>query len=428
MDILPLTEFDVVQDNLNKLQEEYIKYNQLIKHNFDFFVFPDTLFKDILIDVEKMNKNLLLYKNNIKNKYLKKDYDSLSFKIYDFCAKIKNSSFNNLIFENIKTFRNKILNFFQKIDLKMEKIKDFDDSLGENLCIIEEQNNNRENNNFYNSSISQNQEENSIIKNEFESDSQIQIDFSGVEVENEIDKDDDQFINEKYTNIYSEIKNKYIHKLYYANMIIKEETFNKESLLSIESNLPDCEILFNFKKIQNEFVIKQCKISKDKLKSKYNFIIPNLELEYIKGGEIYYPPYKWFGIGIDNKKIYSNKNEQKAIAYYGFKDMNQRNIKKMINNIIMGKGFNINNDLQPKCRFFNKRRPGKYVGIGIYLTPKINIIEKNTGIVYFNEKAYKIALMAKVLTDKIRQPDDDYWILDPDEIEIIRIIFKEIYL
>ena len=81
MDILPLTEFDVVQDNLNKLQEEYIKYNQLIKHNFDFFVFPDTLFKDILIDVEKMNKNLLLYKNNIKNKYLKKDYDSLSFKI-----------------------------------------------------------------------------------------------------------------------------------------------------------------------------------------------------------------------------------------------------------------------------------------------------------------------------------------------------------
>ena len=186
--------------------------------------------------------------------------------------------------------------------------------------------------------------------------------------------------------------------------------------------------MLEFKTLRDEFLIKQCKISKDKLKSKYNFIIPNLELEYIKGGEIYFPPYKWFGIGIDNKKIYKNKNEQKALAYYGFKGMNPRNIKMMINNIIMGKGFNIDYDLQPKCRFFDKRKPKKYVGNGIYLTPKINIIEKNTGIVYFNKKAYKIALMAQVLTDKIRQPDNDYWILDKDDIEIIRIIFKEIYL
>ena len=94
----------------------------------------------------------------------------------------------------------------------------------------------------------------------------------------------------------------------------------------------------------------------------------------------------------------------------------------------MGKGFSINCDLQPKCRFLDIRKQRKFVGTGIYLTPKINIIEKNTGIVYFNGKAYKIALMAKVLTDKIRQPDDDYWILQPNEIEIIRIIFQEIHL
>jgi len=39
--------------------------------------------------------------------------------------------------------------------------------------------------------------------------------------------------------------------------------------------------------------------------------------------------------------------------------------------------FNIDCDLQPKCRFFDKRKPKKYVGNGIYLTPKISIIEKN---------------------------------------------------
>ena len=425
MEIIRLTRFDLVKDNLIKLQEEYNKYNQLIRNNFGFFVFPDTIFKDILNDAEKNNKNLD-DKKNIEHKYLKKDYDSLSNKIYEFCDKIKYSSFNNLIFEKIKTIRDELLNYFQNIDLKMGKIKGFDDSLDENLCFIQEQNNNPENNisNYlYNSSISQNQEENNI-NNDYTCDSKIQIDFSNVDIETEIDKDDDNFINEKFS-IYSEIQDKYKYKLYYANMIIKEEAFNKETNLS---NLPKCEILFNFKNIQNEFVINQCKISEDKLKSKYNFIIPNLELEYKKGGERYYPPYKWFGIGIDNKKLYKNKNEQKAIAYYGFKGMNQIKIKIMINQIIMCNDFNINYDLQPKCRFFDKRKPKKYVGTGIYLTPKINIIEKNTGIVYFNKKAYKIALMAQVLTDKIRQPDNDYWILDKDDIEIIRIIFKEIYL
>jgi len=426
MEIIRITGFDIVQDNLIKLQEEYLKYNQLIKHNFGFFVFPDTLFKDILNDVGKIKK-ILIDKNDIENKYFKKDYDLLSFKIYDFCAKIMKSSFDNIIFENIKRIKNELLNYFQNIDLKTGKIKGFDDSLDDNLCNIEEQNINHENNNLYNFSISQNQEENDI-NNDLSFEDKSQMDLSNIDNENEIVQDDDQFINEKYNNIYSEIRNKYNYKLYYVNMIIKEESFNQETPLSIKSIFPDCEILFNFKKIQDEFVIKQCKISKDKLKSKYNFIIPNLELEYIKGGEIYFPPYKWFGIGIDNKKIYKNKNEQKALAYYGFKGMNPRNIKMMINNIIMGKGFNIDCDLQPKCRFFDKRKPKKYVGNGIYLTPKINIIEKNTGIVYFNKKAYKIALMAKVLTDKIRQPDNDYWILNPNEIEIIRIIFKEIYL
>ena len=426
MEIIRITGFDIVQDNLIKLQEEFLKYNQLIKHNFGFFVFPDTLFKDILNDVGKIKK-ILIDKNDIENKNFKKDYDLLSFKIYDFCSKIMKSSFDNIIFENIKRIKNELLNYFQNIDLKTGKIKGFDDSLDDNLCNIEEQNINHENNNLYNFSISQNQEENDI-NNDLSFEDKSQMDLSNIDNENEIVQDDDQFINEKYNNIYSEIRNKYNYKLYYVNMIIKEESFNQETPLSIKSIFPDCEILFNFKKIQDEFVIKQCKISKDKLKSKYNFIIPNLELEYIKGGEIYFPPYKWFGIGIDNKKIYKNKNEQKALAYYGFKGMNPRNIKMMINNIIMGKGFNIDCDLQPKCRFFDKRKPKKYVGNGIYLTPKINIIEKNTGIVYFNKKAYKIALMAKVLTDKIRQPDNDYWILNPNEIEIIRIIFKEIYL
>ena len=161
----------------------------------------------------------------------------------------------------------------------------------------------------------------------------------------------------------------------------------------------------------------------------YNFIIPNLNLEIKKGGEIYYPPYGWFGIGLDVDNIYNNlkKDIPKAIAYYGFSNMTSREIKAMLHIILMKNGLFLNLDSQPKCRFDDKRKKNKKVGTGIYLTPLISEIEKKTGIVYFNKKEYKVALMARVNTDKIRQPDNIDWVLNPSEIEFIRIIFKEIY-
>ena len=37
----------------------------------------------------------------------------------------------------------------------------------------------------------------------------------------------------------------------------------------------------------------------------------------------------------------------------------------------MHEGLKTNYNIQPKCRFFDIRRPDKYVGTGIYLTPKM---------------------------------------------------------
>ena len=261
MELIRFAGFELVHDNLIKLQEEYKKYNDLIRHNFGFFVFPDSMFKDILINVEKINKNLR-NKKNIENKYIKEDYDLLSPKIYDFCAKIKDSTFDNLIFGKIKSNISELLDYFQNIDLTMGKIKGIDDSMDENLCNIEDPNNNRENNNLYNSLMSQNQEEKNNNNSDFKYNSQIQIDFSDLDMKEEIEKDDYEFINENFYAKYQEIKDKYKYKLYYANMIIKEEKFNEEKLISIKHNFPDCEILFNFKIIQNEFIRKQCKISR----------------------------------------------------------------------------------------------------------------------------------------------------------------------
>jgi hypothetical protein len=75
----------------------------------------------------------------------------------------------------------------------------------------------------------------------------------------------------------------------------------------------------------------------------------------------------------------------------------------------------------------NDKRHSKKVGEGIYLCPKIKIAEKYTGIISFNDKRYKVLLMAKVYIDEIREPENtNFWVLDEKYIRIYRVLFKEI--
>ena len=414
---LPITKFDPIINSLNILKEEYKSYNILSNKKYNLFVFPDLeLFDNIIERVKILNKSFDNNKNikDMKIKYLQILYE----KILDFETQIKNSSFENLIFNKIKEAYNELHNFSGKIYKKLNKIKDPNES--EN--ILEEE--------------IEKMLQNHINSTNIYSDS-LNISFNGISsIENEFDED--IFTNEKLfkydpesPNIkeYTNIMNKLKYKSYYANDLVKNETFNKESLELVNNFFDDCKLLYDFKKIQDELIIKQCKITKDKLNYKYNFIIPNLNLNTKKGGEIYFPPYGWFGIGLNIENKYNNREKDipKAIAYYGFNNMKSRQIKIMLHIILMKNGLVPNLDLQPKCRFNDKRKKNKKVGTGIYLSPQINEIEQNTGIIYFKGKLYKVALMARVITEKIRQPDNIYWVLNPNEIEFIRIIFKEIY-
>ena len=63
-----------------------------------------------------------------------------------------------------------------------------------------------------------------------------------------------------------------------------------------------------------------------------------------------------------------------------------------------------------------------------HLYNNINIAEQKTGSIFYNNKKYKIALMARVLSNKIKQIDGDKWALRENDIEFIRIIFKEIMI
>ena len=422
MEILNFVKFDSINDKLAIIEKLYENLNLNFQGN-NYFVFPKDLCQSLVNEINYINQLLNEKKDNTKffNKY-----DELSSNIYLFYSKIKASSYENELFSQIKDNIDEVVNFFQKTDITINKIRNEDNSFSQSNLYYDMNKSNKDKYNYldnlYNSEDMNN---NSSLNNN------IGLNISNIEG----NIDDDTFINEYYNAYEERIKKlieNYKYILYYANLIVKEESFNKQVIKSVKEKLPkNCmTFLIDYGIIIDDLIIKQCQIPKEKLDFKYNFIIPNLNLEYKKGGEIFYPPYGWFGIGLNVNTLYpkkKDKNIKKAIAYYSFNNISSKKIRQELHEILMGKGLIINNDLQPKCRYNDQRNEKKKVGLGIYLSPKINIIESNTSIIYFNHKAYKIALMASVLTDKIRQPDSNYWVLYPDDIEFNKIIFKEIY-
>ena len=428
MEIMRFVGYDIVKDIINKLKEKYEEYKFLKNDNLNLFVFPEVLSKEIIEISEKINKKLLYDSNN---KDVINLHNILYEKILDeFLPIIKKTSYENELFENIKKYVEQLTNFSFMADKKIEPVVNLDNS-----------SNNQNLSQFYDYNMNS---DGIINYSDFENDDSSQkfpnLNESGIKK----NYDDCEFIDEKYDKYskYSVIIDQYIHKLYYANIIVKEESFNNDLFKSIKKHIKSCKLLLDYKIIRDELIIRQCKIAKEMLDFRYNFIIPNLNLDIKKGGEIYYPPYGWFGIGLNVENIYKNKyinkkvNKEKdiikAICYYPFINMSSGDIKKELFNIIMGEGFIRNNNLQPKCRYDDKRHKidknlYQKVGVGVYLSPKINLIEQKTGIIHFMKRSYKIALMVSVDTSKIRQSDPNYWVLGKKDIEINKIIFKEVF-
>ena len=72
-------------------------------------------------------------------------------------------------------------------------------------------------------------------------------------------------------------------------------------------------------------------------------------------------------------------------------------------------------------------RHWKKIKSGIYMTPYIKIAEKYTQSISFDNKKYKVLLMAKVKIKEIQQPKGSpFWLLSDEHIRIYRVLFKEI--
>ena len=231
-----------------------------------------------------------------------------------------------------------------------------------------------------------------------------------------IDKNNIFIINDSLDNF---VKSKNFYKLNYINYNIKNPIFNKINEMKI---------------LSDQFLTELCKIPKNNFDYKGNTLNPNSSNNIMRGKEIYYPPYGWIGIGLNVLEKYENDNwlinnsdsSEWAIAYHGISPKNSPNIiKKLLKYII------IKNDLSIAiCNMENKsndkRNWGK-VGSGIYLIPNIKIAENYTRTITFNNKKYKVILMARVYIKGIREPENsNFWVLDPKNIRIYRILFKEI--
>ena len=233
------------------------------------------------------------------------------------------------------------------------------------------------------------------------------------------------------------------NKRAFINYFIKTTNFANLSLRQIKLQYPNLKLLYEFKLLIDFFLRKKCEISKESFDFKYNFFTPNSSLNYRRGTEIYYPPYGWLGIGLNVNNKYDQMDNswlnkvdatsKWASGYYFFgKNLNSDEIIIKLKNIIMKNDLYLDENFQIKMHYFNKRYNGQNIqriGKGYYLCSDINVAEKNSGYIYFNNKRYKILLMAKVLIKSIKEPDDgSFWIIqNKEDIRTYRILLKEFY-
>ena len=287
---------------------------------------------------------------------------------------------------------------------------------------------------------------------------------------------DEAFVNEVSSNKFDEIKKKIF---FFINIISKEnqkfikkdlKSFSDKISKSLDINFTDLFLIqnapinnfakcFNFKEIslkQNpnfppvskllelqsikyKLLIKDFGVGEENFDNTGNLLVPNTRQNRFRGKEIYDPPYNWLGLGLSVLGRFDDGNDdwlediseksEWAIAYRGISSKNQEHIKDMLKHFIEERNLEIAR-INFKDKFGKKLNDKRHWGTiesGIYMTPYIKIAEKYTKTISFNNKNYKVLLMAKVKVSEIKEPkNSNFWVLDNDKIRIYRVLFKEI--
>ena len=208
----------------------------------------------------------------------------------------------------------------------------------------------------------------------------------------------------------------------------------KEMTLNQNEKLQSFSKLNELKSIKYNFILKEFNIGENDLDNRGNFLYPNTRRSKYRGKEVYFPPYGWIGIGLKVLEKYENDNwledisqdSEWAVAYRSIALKNPKNMKMKtyLKDLIENQSLKNANVILKKG--LNDSRHWKIIKSGIYMTPYIKIAEKYTQSISFDNKKYKVLLMAKVKISEIQQPKGSpFWLLNDEHIRIYRVLFKE---
>lgn len=228
-----------------------------------------------------------------------------------------------------------------------------------------------------------------------------------------------------------------------VQVIIQSDEFNDiktDEFLKRFKNDEYFSELKTLKEVHEGFLMNGCKLSRlllDPLgnRSEWPQTIEN------RGGEPYYPPYGWIGIGLkvfdqykdDRWLDMQNLEGEWVVAYHGLgRAVDRGQLNPVIGNVVR-MGFKPGgNQIHINCEDFYHK--GKKVGEGVYVTPYIHIAEEYAGTANVNGVNYKIVIMVRVNPSARRHcmkceesRNYKYWVVNAtiDEIRPYRILYKK---
>ena len=211
---------------------------------------------------------------------------------------------------------------------------------------------------------------------------------------------------------------------YIITAIIKQSNFNELNEEQIFNSLKHSETFNMIQKVEKTILLNGCKLNRVMFdQDGDNF--GNWGIDEKRGGKDYIPPIGWMGYGLrvldrydngNNDWIdYNNNPDEWAVAYHGM-------------------GIGINGDINNNNLKYKKSKDiyhqGQKVEEGIYMTQDPSIIEQYCSNYDLQGKKYKIAIMCRIMPEKIRCPEEEknFWVINGTENEVrpYRILIKEI--
>ena len=209
-------------------------------------------------------------------------------------------------------------------------------------------------------------------------------------------------------------------KYLFTDFFITTEKFSKISLKEIIYDYPRVYELYYFKILIDDLLYKECQIQ-NFIDYRGNYITRTKGYMLRKFKDIR-PRNGWIGIGIkiDEKCI---DNDEWANAFYAIgKSMSSDEIKK---NLIKYLKDGLDNEtIRDEFKDNNKEDIIKNGDIK-FLDQDIKKIENNCGIISFNKVSYRIALMVKIKSTKLKE-SENINIFKNEDIKIDTILLKRL--